>query len=91
MQVRKIDTDHRKDRAKFIQFPFELYKDNPYWVPPIQGDMEFVMNRRKHPFYQHSTADFFIAESDGEVLGRLAMIHNRNYCNYHNEKVAFFY
>ncbi len=91
MQVRKLDTDNRQDRKKFIHFPFRLYKDSPYWVPPIQGDMEFVMNRRKHPFYKHSTADFFIVESEGEVLARLTMLQNKNYCDYHQEKVAFFY
>jgi GNAT superfamily N-acetyltransferase len=91
MQVRKLDPDNRQDRKKFIQFPFDLYRSNPYWVPPIQGDMETVMNRIKHPFYQHSNADFFVVESDDQVLGRVAMIHNRNYCNFHKEKVAFFY
>ncbi len=91
MQARKLDLDNRKDRSKFIQFPFKLYKDNPYWVPPIQGDIEFVMNREKHPFYRHSNADFLVVESEGEVLGRMAILQNKNYCDFHQQKIAFFY
>jgi hypothetical protein len=91
MQVRKINLESVKDRNKFIKFPFSLYKDNEYWVPPIQGDMEFVMNRKKHPFYKHSTAEFLIAERDGEVVARIAIFQNKNYCDFHKEKVAFFY
>lgn len=91
MRVTRIDTENPRDRKKFIQLPFALYKNHPYWVPPIQGDMEFVMNRKKHPFYQHSDAEFFIVENEGEVLGRVAVLQNQNYCDYHKEKVAFFY
>jgi len=91
MQVRKLDLDNRNDRCKFVDFPFKLYKDSLYWVPPFQGDMEFLMNRRKHPFYKHSKADFFVAESEGEVLGRITMLHNKNYCDFHQKKIAFFY
>ena len=91
MQVRKINTTKPSDRNKFIRFPFKIYADNPYWVPPIQGDMEFVMNRKTYPFYKHSIAEFFIAESEGDVLGRVAILQNKNYCDFHKEKIAFFY
>jgi len=91
MQARKLNLENPQDRKKFIQFPFKLYKDSQFWVPPIQGDMELVMNRKKHPFYQHSIADFFVVESEGEVLARTAILQNKNYCDYHNEKLAFFY
>ena len=35
MQVRKLDTDNPLDVDRFIDFPFELYKDNQQWVPPL--------------------------------------------------------
>ena len=91
MQIRKIDTNQKRDVRKFIRFPFQLYKGNKFWVPPLISDMELVLDRNRHPFYQHSDAEFLIAESEGEVLGRLAVIHNRNYCAVHQETTGFFY
>ncbi len=91
MQIRKIDTNQKRDVRKFIRFPFQLYKGNKFWVPPLISDMELVLDRNRHPFYQHSDAEFLLAESEGEVLGRLAVIHNRNYCAVHQETTGFFY
>lgn len=91
MKVRKLDTENPRDVNQFIRFPFGLYKNCEQWVPPLISDMKLVMNRRKHPFYQHSEADFFIAESEDDVLGRVAVLHNRNYCQHHKTQTAFFY
>ncbi len=70
MRIRKLDTKRTAEVRRFIQFPFELYQGNPQWTPPLISDMKFVLNREKHPFYGHSTADFFVAESKGQTLGR---------------------
>ena len=91
MMIRRIDVNNPKDRDAFIKFPFSLYKNCPQWVPPFISDMHLVMNKEKHPFYEHSDAAFFIAERGKDVLGRIAVLHNRNYNNYHNIKTAFFY
>jgi hypothetical protein len=49
------------------------------------------MNRRRYPYYRHSDADFFLAERDGEAVGRVAVLENRRYNDYHQARVAFFY
>ncbi len=49
------------------------------------------LNRKKHPFYEHSDADFFIAVKDGKDVGRIAVMENKPYNQYHNRKVAAFY
>ena len=91
MNVRLLEKKNAADTRRFKQLPVQLYKDQPYWVPPIDGEIETAMNPDKHPFYAHSDADFFIVESEKDVLGRIAVLHNKNYCDYHNEKTAFFY
>lgn len=91
MEIIKIDTSNMKDVSSFIRLPFDLYMKNKNWVPPFPAEMQLALNREKHPFYAHSTADFFIARSEKEILGRIAVIHNQNYCNFHQEKTAFFY
>ncbi len=91
MNFRKIDTSNRRDAKKFIQFPFQLYKGCPQWVPTTTSEMQTVLDRTRHPFYRHSEADFFLAESEGDVLGRIAVLHNQNYSKHHKTKTAFFY
>lgn len=90
MKVRKLDTTHKRERARFVDFVFDLYKDAPQWVPPLRGDSMEILDASKHPFYEHSVAEFFVAEENGEVLGRMAMLENRNFNNYHHRKSAFF-
>ncbi len=91
MQVRKLDADNRRDVRQFIQLPFDIYKGNAQWVPPILPEMQLVFNRRKHPFYLHSDADFFVVEEGKQTLARVAVMENRNYNAHHGVKDAFFY
>jgi hypothetical protein len=90
VQVRKIDTTSKKDVRQFAEFPFQLYQDCSFWVPPLVSGVKHALNRQSHPFYRHSTADFFVAESNGQTLGRVAVMNNRNYNGFRQAKAAFF-
>jgi len=89
--IEQVDVNSKKDVNRFIQIPFRLYKNHPQWVPPIIADIETMMNPKKHPFYEHSSADFFIATRDGEDVGRIACLENKPFNAYHGKKDAEFY
>lgn len=89
--VEEIDTTNKGEVQRFIDLPFGLFAGNSCWVPPIRSDVALMLNRERHPFYEHSTADFFIAVRDGRDVGRIAAIVNRNYNLYHDERTAQFY
>lgn len=91
MKIIKVDKNKKADAQAFTKFPFDLYKNNPYWVPPMVGDMKLALNHRKHPFYQHSQADFFLAKEGKQVVGRIAAIDNQRYQEFSHEKTGFFY
>lgn len=91
MRIRRLETTNRRDVRQFIDFPFQLYRGCRQWVPPLVDDMRLVMDRRRHPFYRHSAADFFVAEEAGRTLGRVAVLDNRLYNQYHGTAKAFFY
>ena len=91
MQVRKLEKNNKVHTRIFKSLPFQLYENNPYWVPPFPGEIEKVMQPEKHPFYQHSDADFFVVENENQILGRIAVLHNQMYCEFHNVKFGFFY
>ena len=89
--IEQVDTTAKDQVNRFIRIPFRLYAKTPQWVPPILIDMNGVMNRQKHPFYEHSTGDFFIARRDGRDVGRIAVFENRPYNQYHDKRRAQFY
>lgn len=91
VSVEMIDTRDRKQVRRFIRIPFRLYQNCPQWVPPILIDIETQLNKDKHPYYEHSDGDFFIATRNGQDVGRLAVFENRSFNKYHNTRQAHFY
>ena len=61
---------------QFVLFPFSLYKDNPYWVPPIVKDEIACFTPSKNPVFENAGAQFFIAIINGKIVGRIAAIIN---------------
>lgn len=79
-----------REKMNFIQFPWQVYNGDPHWVPPLIIDMKEIMNPKKHPFYEHSEVEFFLAHNNGQVLGRIAAIKNGRHLKYHEDGVGFF-
>lgn len=91
MKIKKIDINSKKDVDQWVMFPFELYKNNQQWVPPLINGAKKVLDPQVHPYYQHSTADFYVAEDDqGNTLGRIALMDNTQHNRYRNENSALF-
>ena len=88
--VQVIPADGKKEFRRFLDIPYRIYEGDPNWVAPLIRDMKVMFDKRKHPFHQHSEVQPFIAVRDGETVGRVAAIHNRNHVAYHNESVGFF-
>lgn len=91
LNVVKIDTNDKAQVKRFIRIPYRLYENHPQWVPPIIMDVETQLNRSKHPFFEHSDADFFLATKDGRDVGRIAALENKRFNQYHKTKQAQFY
>lgn len=89
--IEKVDTTNKSQVKRFVQFYYDLYKDCPQWVPPLYVDAYLPLNRKKHPFFQHSEGDFFLALRDGQVVGRIFVGENKPFNQYHQTKKAQFY
>jgi len=75
IQIKEIST--KSELKKFVKFPFSLYKDNPYWVPPIISEEVASFDREMNPVFDHADARFFLAYKNGQIAGRVAAIINR--------------
>ena len=91
LTIEKVDTTSKSQVNEFVQFHYDLYKGTPQWVPPFYDDIKLMLNRQKHPFFEHSDGEFFIAKNGGQVVGRLAIMENRPFNKYHDTKKAQFY
>jgi len=90
LTIEKIDPSDQKQAKRFVEFPRKLYKDCPQYVPALDVDAYAQLNRQKHPFYEHSDVEFFLAVRDGRDVGRIAAIENRPFNQYHAVKEADF-
>jgi GNAT superfamily N-acetyltransferase len=61
----------RRDLRRFIRLPFELYRNEPNWVPPLLMDLRKRLDPAKNPFFAHAEAQYFLAWRDGRVVGRI--------------------
>jgi hypothetical protein len=89
--IEKIDTQSKAQVRRFVSIPYRMYAGHPQWVPPLYIDAEMQLNRQKHPFFEHSDADFFVASRDGKDVGRIAALENRRFNQYHQTRQAQFY
>ena len=80
----------KSDTIQFIRFLWKVYKGNTAWVPPLLMDRRKLMDKEKNPFYKHSDAEFYIAERDGQMVGRIAAIVNHNHNKEHGENIGFY-
>lgn len=66
----------KKDLKRFVKFPFALYKDSKYWVPPIIKQELETFNKDKNPIFKDAEARFFLAYKGKDIVGRIAAIVN---------------
>lgn len=76
----------QKEIKKFVTFPFSLYKDNEYWVPPIIKDEMETFDKSKNPVFKDADAQFFLAYKGNRIVGRVAAIVNHLEINQQNVK-----
>jgi GNAT superfamily N-acetyltransferase len=83
----------RRELAAFVNLPFELYRRDPLWVPPLKASVRGLLDVERHPFYDQGRGadrELFLAWDNGRPLGRVAAILNHAHNRFQDEQVAFF-
>ncbi|WP_426692759.1 N-acetyltransferase [Sphingomonas sediminicola] len=70
LTVRPIDS--KADRKKFVDFAWDVYRDDPAWVPPLKDEVHGLLDPKKNPWFQHAKAQLWLAERGGKVVGRIS-------------------
>lgn len=61
---------------RYVKFAIDLYKDSPYYVPPLISDEIETLDPRKNPAFDYCEAQAFMAWRDGRPVGRICGIIN---------------
>ena len=88
MKVQEVRS--KRDMRRFLRFPWKVYAGDPHWVPPLLAGMKDKLDARKHPFFRHAEAASFLAVRDGEPVGRVTAIVDRNHNEAHKDRTGFF-
>lgn len=67
----------KKDTKAFVKFPFTLYKNSKYWVPPIISEEIKTFDKKINPVFKDAEAQLFLAYHNDKIVGRIAAIINR--------------
>ena len=75
----------KKQQKAFLEFPLQLYRGNPNFVPPLYGDEKKIF---RSDFVYHDTCEtgYWLAYRDGKVVGRISAILQKASNAKHNEK-----
>src|SRR2546430_1955962 len=68
--IRPVHT--KKDKKAFVDLAWEVYKDDPAWVPPLKDEVHGLITPGKNPWFEHARAQLWLAERGGEVVGRIS-------------------
>jgi GNAT superfamily N-acetyltransferase len=68
--VRPVQT--KKDRKAFVDLAWEIYKDDAAWVPPLKDEVHGLITPGKNPWFEHATAEFWLARRGEKVVGRIS-------------------
>lgn len=88
--IELVAVENPRALKQFVELPYTLYRQDPYWVPPLRIAVKELLDRGKHPFYAGADVEFFLAFRNGTAVGRIAAILDRAHNRFHEENTGFF-
>jgi len=85
-----VEAISKKSLTDYVKFPFSLYKNHPYWVPPLIDDELETFDKVKNPAFDNAEAYFYLAYRDNKIVGRISAIINWEEVNNQQKKKVRF-
>ncbi|MFN9852363.1 MAG: GNAT family N-acetyltransferase [Planctomycetota bacterium] len=87
-QVSPVES--RSDQRAFMQLIWDLYRNDPNWIPPIRINQMELVGFKPHPFYDNAKCQAMLCRKDGRVVGRILALINYGHIQRYDEKRGFF-
>ena len=67
------------EKRAFLRLPWQIYRDDSYWVPPLLKERREFINPARHPFYRHGSAGLFLVRRSAVPVGRILVSDDSRY------------
>ena len=64
--------ESKKDKKAFVDFAWEVYANDPAWVPPLKDEVHGLITPGKNTWFEHGRAQLWLAERGGKLVGRIS-------------------
>lgn len=71
-EIRIIPVATAADRRAYVDLPWQLYRHDPSWIPPLKGEVHGLLNRKGNPYFGHARAQEWLALKSGAPVGRIS-------------------
>ena len=71
-----VEATSKQQLLAFVKFPMSLYKNHPFWVPPLINDELETFNKTENPVFKNADAHFYLAYKNDQIVGRICAIIN---------------
>jgi GNAT superfamily N-acetyltransferase len=88
LEVKRVENG--QDLERFLRFPWQIYRQDPYWVPPYLSQQRKRLDPARNPFFQHASQQLFLAGQNGRTAGTIAAIINHQNNQQLGERTGFF-
>ena len=83
IEVREVESSAQLN--KFIDYPNQLYKDDPNYIAHLTVERKEFFDRKKNPFYKFAKVKLFLAYDGKKIVGRIATCINYHHNEYHED------
>jgi hypothetical protein len=88
VEIKEVKT--KTEATQFVNLPFDIYKGNSFWVPPLKtGELKSLF-AETNPAFSFCKARFWLAHKNGTCVGRIGAIINQDYNQKTGEPIARF-
>ncbi|MDR1847363.1 MAG: N-acetyltransferase [Bacteroidales bacterium] len=85
-----VEVENKKQFNAFLKFPYQLFKNDKMFVPPLIMDERCTFNKKKNPALEFCDYKIFLAYKDGKIVGRIVgMINNKANAIWQRTRVRF--
>lgn len=86
--IRKAES--RDDLRTLFEFPWQVYRDDPNWIPPLNSMRREILSKEKHPAWDYMEGDYFLAWRGDQCVGTIAAFINHRHDEFHQERAGWF-
>lgn len=85
-----IEVSNKRHFKQFLNLPYQLYKNDPDWVPPLRSEQKKLFLPQKNPTLAHCDFCLYLLLDDERPIGRVAAFIDKHFNNYWKNRIGFF-